>query len=664
MRIRHLRIRVNTEKGMHGVDIVFPDGLVVIRADNSMGKSTCIQSILVGLGLEAMITTSQRDLPLPHVMKEELDSNGESAHVLESDIFIEIENIKKEHIVVHRTVKGNRSKDLISVIFGPALTNEFSAYPSEDFFVSRSGAATHEKGFHHFLSEFLNWKLPEVATFDGQQCPLYIQSVFPYFVVEQKRGWASLTPPIPTQFRIREPHKRAIEFLLNLDAYNIAAKRIELSNISKDIESEWLVVIREVRTLVEAIGGIINRLPERPISNWPPEIAPFVQTYYENNWIPLESLLEKRRSELQELYEKEIPTVREISVTANDDLLKAQENLREKELNLSQLLNSLELERGEVRSIQTRLAKLDEDIQRNKDIRTLLSLGSKIAPNISLSTCPTCHQPIQDTLTPLAESQNVMPVDENIAFLLEQRETFLAVLRNANAILEARVSQVSQLHNEIANERAKIRSIRQTLISDDRLPSMEVIRKRVELEEYINRQAVLIERLEFAIGKLEPLAEKWFEVQSEKEKLPKGDASEGDISKLRKWNKAVVDQLKDYDFKSLMPDSVFISSDTYKPIHEGFELDTNISASDFIRIIWSYLTGLLEVSHDYETNHPGLLIFDEPKQQSAKEISFAALLTRASESIKHHQQVIFATSENRENLQNILKDIPHSFIEG
>jgi hypothetical protein len=40
------------------------------------------------------------------------------------------------------------------------------------------------------------------------------------------------------------------------------------------------------------------------------------------------------------------------------------------------------------------------------------------------------------------------------------------------------------------------------------------------------------------------------------------------------------------------------------------------------------------------TNHPGLLVFDEPKQQSAKDVSFAELLRRASTSLGHRQQVI------------------------
>jgi predicted ATP-binding protein involved in virulence len=54
MRLRHLRIRIQTSNGPYGTDIPFPDGMVVIWADNSMGKSTCVKSC------QRALKTSQR----------------------------------------------------------------------------------------------------------------------------------------------------------------------------------------------------------------------------------------------------------------------------------------------------------------------------------------------------------------------------------------------------------------------------------------------------------------------------------------------------------------------------------------------------------------------------------------------------------------------------
>jgi len=114
------------------------------------------------------------------------------------------------------------------------------------------------------------------------------------------------------------------------------------------------------------------------------------------------------------------------------------------------------------------------------------------------------------------------------------------------------------------------------------------------------------------------------------------------------------EQAKQYGFKSFPVDSLTISHDTYRPTREGFDLGFEISASDNIRLIWAYLTALLELARKFDTNHLGLLIFDEPRQQAAKDVSFAELLKRASDSKIFHQQVIFATSEPKQQLEKSL----------
>jgi hypothetical protein len=122
MRLRQLRINVSTSDGPYGATLNFPNGLVVIWADNSMGKSTCARAILVALGMEAMLTTAQQELPLPPAMTARLDGGQQSHAVLESEIWLEIENSSGKRITVQRTVKGNRDKNLITVHEGPALT--------------------------------------------------------------------------------------------------------------------------------------------------------------------------------------------------------------------------------------------------------------------------------------------------------------------------------------------------------------------------------------------------------------------------------------------------------------------------------------------------------------------------------------------------------------
>ena len=92
------------------------------------------------------------------------------------------------------------------------------------------------------------------------------------------------------------------------------------------------------------------------------------------------------------------------------------------------------------------------------------------------------------------------------------------------------------------------------------------------------------------------------------------------------------------------------------------QLQNSISASDLIRTIWAYFTGLLELARTQATNHPGCVIFDEPRQQSTRDVSFAELLKRASTAAAFNQQVIFFTSEDLGRLRGHLASVPHTIV--
>ncbi len=70
-KLRRLRLRALTERGWYGVELGFTDGLNVLWADNTMGKSTCLQGMIYVLGLERMLSP-RREIPLPHAMTSHL----------------------------------------------------------------------------------------------------------------------------------------------------------------------------------------------------------------------------------------------------------------------------------------------------------------------------------------------------------------------------------------------------------------------------------------------------------------------------------------------------------------------------------------------------------------------------------------------------------------
>lgn len=71
LNIDNLSISVSTSGGEFECSIPFYDGLNIIRAENSSGKSTCVNAIAYGLGLEAILGPS-RKRPFPKSLYEEI----------------------------------------------------------------------------------------------------------------------------------------------------------------------------------------------------------------------------------------------------------------------------------------------------------------------------------------------------------------------------------------------------------------------------------------------------------------------------------------------------------------------------------------------------------------------------------------------------------------
>ncbi len=65
----------------------------------------------------------------------------------------------------------------------------------------------------------------------------------------------------------------------------------------------------------------------------------------------------------------------------------------------------------------------------------------------------------------------------------------------------------------------------------------------------------------------------------------------------------------------------------------------------------------MELARSKGTNHPAFVVFDEPRQQETNKLSFRRLLERAATAKTAGQQVIFATSEDSEQLQTFLAGI-------
>ena len=151
------------------------------RANNTKGKSTCLQGLLYALGLERMLSP-RRDIPLTYVMTthlEDPETGEQHRSSIVSSVFVELENASGKVITVQRGIVSPTNTKLISVFYGPMLTKPAGHYSQRDFFALDRGAAQREAGFHRMLAEFIGWQLPKVRRFDGGETTLYLETIFP-----------------------------------------------------------------------------------------------------------------------------------------------------------------------------------------------------------------------------------------------------------------------------------------------------------------------------------------------------------------------------------------------------------------------------------------------------------------------------------------------------
>ena len=515
---------------------------------------------------------------------------------------------------------------------GPALTEEGGSYPEEDLYVRRPGAAVNPSGFHTRLADFLGWELPRVPTFDGSEVPLYLEYLFPLFMVEQKHGWAGILTQMPSYLRVRDGARRAIEFLLELDAHNVAITRRRLEQQAAELRRRWSDALSRFQTEAGRLGATLEAIPDQPVATWPPAVAPRVSVADGKGWRSLKETLTSTRAALAAARAEDVPTSGQVA-----DELTVQ--LREFEHQLSsvltageELLAEREARDAELAAVDRRIAALEEDLVRNRDAKTLQTLGSTQTLQLSEERCPTCHQSVAGLLLGTSHNHDeapVMSLDENIEYIRSQLESFRRVRQDIARAQEVAERRLVGIQGTAAELRRAIRAAKRTLQSADNSPSVADISARLRLEERLEQLSALENAFIGFLGELGELAREWTELQGELARHKTIQQTDSDGQKLQRLRDIVRDQLRAYDFRSLPVDEIDISPDRYAPSHQGFDLGFDLSASDMIRTIWSYLLGLLELGREIPNSAPRSADLRRAATASCKGGKFQSVTTQS-----------------------------------
>lgn len=652
LKIRALKLEVNTSSGLFGTEYKFSNGLNIIRGDNSTGKSSLFQSILYGLGFEELLG-GKNEKTMQSALKDQVEfPRGTLHNITQSFVYLEIEN--KEVITIKRSVASStRKPQLIDVYYGPMLTGNIQALESRQMWVHDAGGASDEYyGFHLFLTEFLEFSLPEVVTAKGDLHKLYLQQIAPAFIIEQKTGWSDFLATMP-YFGMRNTEQRVVEFLLKLDVFENEKRKQQLNSSKQNLNIRWQNLFSKFQNLADKSGGRLVGLENNPsIINGFEGI--YISIIKDKKTITLADLNEIQKAELAELELKQTVTVG-ANLRKNEEALNIlNDRLNQVSLNFELLSPELNFDKEKLKQYEKQLVAIQDDLRKNKGALKVNKMGGDLPAETAKNTCPTCEQEIKDSLLPSDINQVPMRIEDNISYLDSQERMIKVYIDGQQKIIKEKEVKLREYQKKTSEIRQQIRDLKKELIQDERLPSVIEIEKRIDLKRKVEFFNKVLESFSLFIEDLKSISKEYGKILSSESNLPKDFFSILDIQKLSTLKDSFIQLLEVFNYQSKPFNAIRISKDTYLPVaqktdaEQFYNIKFDSSASDFIRCIWAYTIALLKTSMIYNTNHPRLLIFDEPKQQDMSKDSFRSFLTELSK-FKESQVFLFASFENSDS---------------
>ena len=655
LRINRLKINIQATNKEYVFDETFNSGLNFIASDNNTrGKSSVLIAIYYALGFEEIIGGVNEKV-LTSAYKTMIEDGESSWPVLESGIYLEISN-GYEDITIFRSAKSETRDAKLVTVYMSKLSDIFNENTNlDEYYVHMPNAANNIKGFHHFLEEFLNIKLPLVPSTDGVDRKLYLQLVFSSMFIEQKNGWSGIYSGMP-YLSIKDAKKRVTEFVLGLNTFENERKRSALINKERYQKEQWKNLYEELISLQNSNQCMVKNIPVYPeiLSDTFSANVHIVRNVGENididEWI----------KELQEEHDS-LKTIKPRVVDNYDDL---QKELEEVEVELSEFQNkelelqaNIRIEKRKISELNRNLDIIQQDIVNNKDAQRLKKLGSDLQCRSFEGICPTCNQKIQDSLLPIHHQTNMMTIEQTIKHLNAQKEMIEFAVeyhRNRNSRLDI---ALQDLRGKTGTLYRLAKTIRRDLYSVDEDLSETIIYKRMSIEHHISELIEFKNTIDDMVKKFIILSENWKELLEEKAKLPQKGFTEEDEKKLKSFKKYFISNLRDLGYTSTSNISgIEISKDNYMPVIDKFDMKFDSSASDNIRAIWSYTLALLQTSEECEGNHLGIIVFDEPTQHSIGADDAKAFFEKII-SLHGDYQIIIGITVNTEELKSTIENM-------
>jgi hypothetical protein len=631
LNIDNLSISVSTNGGEFECSIPFYDGLNIIRAENSSGKSTCVNAIAYGLGLEAILGPS-RKRPFPKSLYEEIFDTKKDQNpffVSRSMVTLDLRNSNNKVARLTRDIAGSDNK--ISVEIDGKLTDYFLGS------AGKVGSAVSERGFHRWLADYIGWALPSVVTFDGAEATLYLECIFPLFFVEQKRGWSEIQANIPTHYGIKNVKRIASEFCLGIDSFEFEKKALSYKNRIQEAESEWDKLISAAQIAAEFNSVDLPTIPE--IDKYLGDSN--IEFYYLEGDAKI-SVSDKERS-IAKLLER-LDSDATAATPDNEKLDLQNAIMRKLQREREELSELSETTMMSVTQTESKLSTLNNDLNQYQQLRRLKKVGSDIDADLEMKICPICESDLYDTLGSRNVKRQPMTLEENIDFLKSQIDFFDTVRNRGLKQLDTYNKKAKLLQSRYDTEARKLRDIRED-INDTNGATKALLREKIMAQAAL-KDAEKLKTIQNELrGRAAKAHLKWTTNTDGLKLHRKHSNVDNKGLVLNKLQSIIRGNLEAFQFNPSAINSISISPHSLRPEQEGYDIVAETSASDYIRIIWAYTLALMELAAiEADVKHGGFVVFDEPRQHEASKLSFTNLIDKASDSKGYGGQVIFATS--------------------
>src|ERR1700730_2712167 len=185
---------------------------------------------------------------------------------------------------------------------------------------------------------------------------------------------------------------------------------------------------------------------------------------------------------IAELIQVQPPTVADTASESEKEVERLMAYVADQNIARSVIFRTRQTEVSQKASVSKRLAALEEDLQKNLDAQKLRNLGSTISESFAPDHCPTCTQPIADTLLAQRAGAAIMPVEQNIEYIRAQRGIFQRLSSQAAAAIEELDRQLDAATAEMNESKTRLRALKNDLVAASGSPSIAVLEERIRAE--------------------------------------------------------------------------------------------------------------------------------------------------------------------------------------